>query len=81
MRRENRRKNLQGKTSTDKIILYAGIGVAILAVIVFSLFMYSKSLSDDVKNGTMSLEKMANMAGNNTQNTESASKQILQIIQ
>ncbi len=76
MRRENRRKNLQGKTSTDKIILYAGIGVAILAVIVFSLFMYSKSLSDDVKNGTMSLEKMANMAGNNTQNTESASTEI-----
>ena len=76
MRRENRRKNLQGKTSTDKIILYAGIGVAVLAVIVLALFMYSKSLSDDVKNGTMSLEKMANMAGNNTQNTESASTEI-----
>ena len=27
MRRENRRQNLQGKVSTDKIILYAGIGV------------------------------------------------------
>ena len=76
MRRENRRKNLQGKTSMDKIILYAGIGVAVLAVIVFALFMYSKNLSDDVKNGTMSLEKMANMAGNNTQNTESASTEI-----
>lgn len=76
MRRENRRKNLQGKTSTDKIILYAGIGVAILAVIVFALFMYSKSLSDDVKNSTMSLEKMANITNSNTQNTESASTEM-----
>lgn len=76
MRRENRRKNLQGKTSTDKIILYAGIGVAILAVIVFALFMYSKSLSEDVKNSTMSLEKMANITSNSTQNTESASTEM-----
>lgn len=76
MRRENRRKNLQSKTSsTDSIILYAGIGVAVLAVIVFALFMYSKNLSDDVKDSTMSLEKMANIA-NNTQNTESASTEI-----
>lgn len=76
MRRENRRKNLQGKTSTDKIILYTGIGVAILAIIVLALFLYSKSLSDDVKNSTMSLEKMANITNSNTQNTESASTEI-----
>lgn len=76
MRRENRRKNLQSKTTTDKIILYAGIGVAILTVIVIALFMYSKNLSDDVKNSTMSLEQMANMTSNNTQNTESASTEI-----
>lgn len=76
MRRENRRKNFQGKTTTDKIIVYAGIGVTILAVIVFSLLMYSKSLRDDVKNSTMSLEKMANITSNNTQNTESASTEI-----
>lgn len=76
MRRDNRGKNWQGKISTDKIILYAGIGVAILAVIVFALFMYSKNLSDDVKNSAMSLEQMANIASNNTQNTESASTEI-----
>lgn len=76
MRRENRRQNSQIKTPTDKIILYAGIGVAILTVIVFALFMYSKNLSDDMKNGTMSLEQMANMANNNTQNTESASTEM-----
>lgn len=76
MRRENRRKNFQGKTITDKIILYAGIGVTVLAIIVFSLLMYSKSLRDDVKNSTISLEKMANMTNNNAQNTESASTEI-----
>lgn len=78
MKRDNRKKNLQGKTATDKIILYTGIGVAILAVIVFALFMYSKGLSDEVKNSTMSLEQMANIASNNqnTQNTESASTEI-----
>ncbi len=76
MRRENRKKNWQAKGATDKIILYAGIGVAVLAVIVFCLFMYSKSLSDDVKNSTMSLEKVANLTGNNTQNTQSASMEI-----
>lgn len=76
MRRENRRQNSQIKTPTDKIILYAGIGVAILTVIVFALVMYSKNLNDDIKNGTMSLEQMANMANNNTQNTESASTEM-----
>ena len=76
MRRENRRKNSHSKMTTDKIILYAGIGVAILAVVVFALFMYSKNLSDDMKNSSMSLEQMANMANNNTVNTESASTEI-----
>lgn len=78
MRRENRGKNLLGKELTDKVILYAGIGVGILAIIVFALFMYSKNLGEEVKNGTMSLEQMANMASNsqNTEKTESASTEI-----
>ena len=79
MRRERRKNNLHGKTAADKIILYTGIGVAVLAVIVFALFMYSKSLSDDVKDSTMSLEKMAKIGTSNTQNiqdTESASTEI-----
>lgn len=84
MRRENRRRNSQSKTTTDKIILYAGIGVTILAIIVFALVMYSKSLSDDVKNSTMSLEKMASIANNSTQNnqnTQSASTEIGKSVQ
>lgn len=76
MKRDSRLKKGDNKTLSDKIIMYAGIGVAILAVVVIGLLMYSKSLSDDVKDSTMSLEKMANIAGNNTQNTESASTEI-----
>ncbi len=76
MRRNSRIKKGENKSLNDKIIIYSSIGVAVLAVIVFGLLMYSKSLSDDVKNSTMSLEQMAGIAENNTQNTESASTQI-----
>ena len=59
-----------------KIIMYSIIGVVILAVVLAGLLIYSKSLSDEVKEGTMSLEQMANIAGNSTENTESASTEI-----
>ena len=70
MRRENRRKQGQNKNLTDKIMIYSGIGLAIFAVIVFALFMYSKNLSDEVKDSARNLEEIANIT-NNTQNTES----------
>lgn len=76
MRRENRRKGSQDKLGTDKIILYAGIGVAILTIIVLALFMYSKNTNNSGKNSAMTLEQMANMANNNAQNTESASTEM-----
>lgn len=81
MRREERRgRNLQKKSFSDKIIIYSAIGVAILTTILIGLLIYSKNLSDDVKNSTMSLEEMANMTNNtnteNTENTESASTEI-----
>ena len=78
MRREERtRTNLQKKSFSDKIIIYSAIGVAILTAILIGLLIYSKNLSDDVKNSTMSLEEMANMTNNtNTENTESASTEI-----
>lgn len=76
MERNLRRRKNENKSLTDKIIMYCGIGVAVLAVIVIGLLMYSKSLSDDVKNSTMTLEQMASIAGNNTSNTESASTEI-----
>lgn len=78
MRREERRgRNLQKKSFSDKIIIYSAIGVAILTAILIGLLIYSKNLSDVVKNSTMSLEEMANMTNNtNTGNTESASTEI-----
>ena len=77
MRRNSRQ---QEKTLSAKIIMYSGIGVAILTAIVIGLLMYSKSLSDSVKDETMTLEQMAKITGNNTesneQNTTSASTDI-----
>lgn len=82
MRRNVRRKKVEEKSISDKIIMYSGIGVAILTVIVVGLLIYSQNLSDDVKDSTMSLEEMASIASKNNevteknQNTESASTEI-----
>ena len=76
MERNLRRRKNENKSLTDKIIMYCGIGVAILTVVVIGMLMYSKSLSDDVQNSTMSLEQMAKIVANNTSNTESASTEI-----
>ncbi len=84
MRRENRGQNFKNESKHDKILLYSAIGVSILALIVFALFMYSKGINDEVKNSTMSLGKMASIVenkaqeniNNDMQNTESASSEI-----
>ena len=76
MGRSTRMKENKSKSVNDKIIMYSIIGVVILAVVLAGLLIYSKSLSDEVKEGTMSLEQMANIAGNSTENTESASTEI-----
>lgn len=77
MRRNSRKPNRQTKSLSDKIIIYSCIAVAILAAILIGLLLYSKSLSDDVKEGTMTLEQMANINRNNeTENTQSASTEI-----
>lgn len=79
MRRNVRRKKIEEKSLSDKIIMYSGIGVAILTIIVIGLLIYSKNLSDDVKDSTMTLEEMASIANQtneNNQNTESASTEI-----
>lgn len=63
---------------TMKIIKYSGIGIAILAVIVLGLLIYSKNLNDEVKEGTLTSEQMVNILNNtkSTENTESASTDI-----
>lgn len=78
MRRSSRKPNQQTKSLSDKIIIYSCIAVAILAVILIGLLLYSKSLSDDVKEGTMTLEQMANLTKSEGKDddTKSASSQM-----
>lgn len=73
MRREVRKHE---KNVSDKIIMYSIIGGVALTIILISLLIYSKGLSDDVKQGTLNLEEMANIAENSTENTESASTEM-----
>lgn len=69
-------KRMKDMSISDKVILYSGIGVVVLAIIVTALFLYSKNLSDEVKNSTLSLSEMANITNNVSENTESVSTEI-----
>ena len=78
MRRDIRKKNNQDDELNMKIIKYSGIGIAILAVIVFGLLIYSKNLNNEVKEGTLTSQQISNILNNTNslQNTESASTEI-----
>lgn len=78
MRRDLRKRSNQDDELNIKIIKYSGIGIAILAVIVFGLLIYSKSLNDEVKEGTLTSEQISSILNNTTslENTESASTEI-----
>ena len=75
MRRENR-KSTHSKSITDKIIIYSIIGIVILTIVLMGLLIYSKSLRDDVKNGTMTLEQMTDIANKEKEKIESVSMEI-----
>lgn len=78
MRRDVRKRNYQDDELNIKIIKYSGIGIAILAVIVFGLLIYSKSLNDEVKEGTLTSEQISSILNStgSSENTESASTEI-----
>ena len=81
MRGNNKRTLKSEKGVDDKILKYSAIGLSILAVIVFSLFMYSQSLRSDVEDGTLSSDEIASMLDSsddfeNLENSESASSPI-----
>ena len=78
MRRDITNRNNQDDELNMKIIKYSGIGIAILAVIVFGLLIYSKSLNDEVKEGTLTGQQVANILNstNSSDDTESASTEI-----
>ena len=75
MRRSSRMKKSEGGSISDKIILYTLIGIAVLALIVFAILMYSKSINDEVKDSTMTLEQMAK-ASENEDETQSTGTEI-----
>lgn len=77
MRRDVRRNNQYDELNI-KIIKYSGIGIAILAIIVFGLLIYSKKLNNDVKEGTLTSEQISSILNNtnSTENTESASTEM-----
>ena len=75
MRRKNR-KSTHSKSISDKIIIYSIMGIVILTVVLMGLLIYSKSLRDDVRNGTMTLEQMTDIANKEKEKTESASTEI-----
>lgn len=79
MRRNSRKKHNKERLFSDKILIYASIIVALISLILIGIFLYSKSLNNSVRNSTMSLEQMANIAKNNdktNEETESASTEI-----
>jgi len=78
MRRDIRKRNYQDDDLNIKIIKYSAIGVAVLAVIIFGLLIYSKSLNDEVKEGTFTSEQISSILNstNSLENTESASTEI-----
>ena len=53
MKRDIRKKKNKDNELNTRIITYSGIGITILAVIFFALLIYSKSLNDEVKEGTL----------------------------
>lgn len=76
MRRDRKNIGMPGDRTNEKIIQYAGIGVAILAVIVFGLLMYSRSLNEEVRQGSLSSEQIASIVNNTAGNTQSASTEM-----
>lgn len=78
MRRDIRPRKNQGAELNEKIIKYTGVGIAVLAVVVFALLIYSKNLNEEVKQGTLTGQQIASIIGNNieNENTESASTEI-----
>ena len=78
MRRDVRKRNNQDEELNIKIIRYSGIGIAVLAVIVFALLIYSKNLNNEVKEGTLTSEQITGILNNtvSSENTESASTEI-----
>mgnify|MGYP004508866579 CR=1 FL=1 len=78
MRRNMKKTKNKDDELNMKIIKYSGIGIAILAVIVLGLLVYSKNLNDEVKDGVLTGKQVNEIINdiNSSENTESASTEI-----
>lgn len=78
MRRDVRKRKNQEDELNMKIIKYSGIGIAVLAVIVFGLLIYSKNLNNEVREGTLTSEQITDILNStgSSENTETASTEI-----
>ena len=82
MRRDNRKINSSKVDLQNKIMMYSIIGIAVLIAILVGLLLYSRSLSQEMKNDAIDFGDMANIETNNTTtnstntNTESVSTDI-----
>ena len=74
--RRNVRKIKKQKDTTDLIIKYTGIAIIILSIIVIALFIYSKNINNQVKEGTLTAEQMAGILSNKEENTTSVTSDI-----
>ena len=73
MRRDIRRKvrNNQNEDMGNKIIKYATIAVVILTIIVIGLLVYSQSMTEEIKEGTLSSDQLASLVNRTNENTQS----------
>ena len=73
MRRDIRRKvrNNQNEDMGNKIIKYATIAVVILTIIVIGLLVYSQSMTEEIKEGTLSSDQLASLVNRTNENIQS----------
>ena len=73
MRRDIRRKvrNNQSEDMGNKIIKYATIAVVILTIIVIGLLVYSQSMTEEIKEGTLSSDQLASLVNRTNENIQS----------
>lgn len=72
----NRNRLKKSRSQLDKMVLYTGIAIILLAILIFSMFAYSKKLNKNMQNSALELEKIVGSQENTTENTQSASTKI-----
>lgn len=77
MRRESR-KNSHDDYLNNKLIKYTGTALVILSIIVFGIFIYSKNLNNEVKEGTLTSKQLSSIlnSSNTIENIQETTSEI-----